>query len=369
MFKTRFMLALLLSLLGQASTSFAQQTLKVLNWSEYIDPEVVSAFEEKYDAKVEYTEFESVEEYTNEFFAKDAQFDVTFPASTMINLLVDNKLISPLDKSQLSQYNNLSKDVMKTLANHDEGNSHSIPYMWGTTGLGVNTKALKKLGLTNKQDSWSLIFDESSRKKVKSCGMALLNERDELFSAALTYLGYSVNTSNKEELRTAGALLKETLTDAIYLHTSQQYKDLASGKVCVIVGYSGDVIVSTEENEDTAYFIPREGAPMWVDVMTISENSPNKVLAHAFINHLLGAKEAAKNSNFIAYPTPVMSAKPFLDDEILSNPIIYPPKSIMTRLQAQAPQARKVSNIKHRLWVKAICSGGKWCTVPMKSFF
>ena len=367
MFKTSFFLALLLSFFSQVSQ--AQQVLNVLNWSEYIDPDVVSDFEQKHNAKINYTEFESVEQYTTEFFAKDAQFDVTFPGSTMLNLLIENNLIDTLDKSQLSHYNNLSKDVMKTLANHDKGNQHSIPYMWGTTGLGVNTKALKKLGLTNVQNSWSLIFDERSRKKIKSCGMALLNERDELFSAALTYLGYSVNTTSKDELRTAGTLLKETLTDAIYLHTSQQYTDLASGKVCVIVGYSGDVIGSTEENTDTAYFIPREGAPMWVDVMTISKNSTKKALAHAFINHLLDAKSAAKNSNFITYPTPVVAAEPFLEDDILSNPIIYPPQNIMSRLQAQAPQTRKVSNIKHRLWVKAICSGGKWCTVPMKSFF
>jgi len=367
MFKSSLMLALLLTFFSQIS--LAQQTLNVLNWSEYIDPEVVADFEQKHDAKINYTEFESVEQYTTEFFAKNAQFDVTFPGSSMINVLIKNGLIDTLDKSQLSHFDNLSKDVMKTLANHDKGNLHSIPYMWGTTGLGVNTLALKKLGLSNVQDSWSLIFDEKNRKKVKSCGMALLNERDELFSAALSYLGYSVNTSSKDELRTAGTLLKETLTDAIYLHTSQQYTDLASGKVCVIVGYSGDVIGSTEDNSNTAYFIPREGAPMWVDVMTISKNSPNKILAHAFIDHLLDAKSAAKNSNFITYPTPVVAAKPFLDADILNNPSIYPPQNIMSRLQTQAPQTRKVSNIKHRLWVKAICSGGKWCTVPMKSFF
>ncbi len=367
MFKTSLTLALLLSFFSQISQ--AQQTLNVLNWSEYIDPEVVADFEQIYDAKINYTEFESVEEYTTEFFAKDAQFDVTFPGSSMINVLIKNDLIDTLDRSQLSHFDNLSKDVMKTLANHDKGNLHSIPYMWGTTGLGVNTLALKKLGLSHVQDSWSLIFDEKNRKKVKSCGMALLNERDELFSAALTYLGYSVNTASKDELRTAGILLKETLTDAIYLHTSQQYTDLASGKVCVIVGYSGDVIGSTEENSNTAYFIPREGAPMWVDVMTISKNSQEKALAHAFINHLLDAKSAAKNSNFITYPTPVVAAEPFLEADILNNPSIYPPQNIMSRLQAQAPQTRKVSNIKHRLWVKAICAGGKWCTVPMKSFF
>lgn len=347
----------------------AQQTLNILNWGEYIDPDVLSAFEQANDVTINYQEFDSSDEFSTAFFENGSQFDLIFPSSTMLNVLASNDLIIKLDKKKLTHFKDYDPTIMAELDNHDKGNQYGMPYMWGTTGIGVNTVQMKRLGLSKVQDSWSLIFDEGNRQKIKSCGFALVNERDEIFAPALLYLGYSVNTTDKEQLQAAGELIKAVVKDANYLHTSQHTTDLAEDKLCVAVGYSGDILADMEENKKIAYYIPVEGAAMWFDVMAIPKNSANKDLAYAFINFISTAETAAQNSNFTAYPTPIMSAKPFVDEDILTDPAIYPTADVKANLQTIAPQERAVNNRKHRLWVKAICQGGKWCTVPLKSFF
>ncbi|MGK0444388.1 MAG: putrescine transport system substrate-binding protein [Bermanella sp.] len=345
------------------------QTLKVLNWGEYIDPDVLKEFEQANNITIEYSEFNSVDEFTELFFNPANQYDVIFPTSAIIQIMAENDLIIPLDKKRFQNFSSLNPVVMSGLELLDNGNVYTIPYMWGTTGIGINAKALKRVGINPDNHSWGLLFDSQYRKKIAKCGIGLVNERDEIFAAALKYLGYSVNTSSKAELQAAGELLKETIADINYLHSTQYTDDLRDNKICLGVGYSGDILTEVDENSDLEYVIPKEGAAMWIDIMAIPKNAPNQDLAYTFIDYMMSAKISARNSNYTAYPTPMLDAQKFVNSDILTDPTIYPDAQTLASLQMMAPKERKVNRIKHRLWVKAICSGGKWCTVPMQSYF
>lgn len=359
----------LLTFLVATQAHSEPQTLRVLNWGEYIDPDVISEFETANNVTIEYSEFNSVDEFSALFFDPNNKYDVIFPASAMIKIMADNDLIIPLDRTRFKNFGALNPVVMEGLELLDNGNAYTIPYMWGTTGIGINTKEMKKIGIDPSNHSWALLFDSEYRKKLAQCGIGLVNERDEIFAAALKYLGYSVNTSSKAELQTAGQLLKETIEDINYLHSTQYTDDLGANKICLGVGYSGDILSEADENENIEYIIPKEGAAMWIDIMAIPKNAPNKDMAYTFIDYMMSAKISARNSNYTAYPTPMMNAQQFVDPEILSDPTIYPNPQTLASLQMMGPKERKVNRIKHRLWVKAICSGGKWCSVPMQSYF
>lgn len=360
---------MLLTCLFAASAHSAPQALRVLNWGEYIDPDVIKEFEKAHNVTIDYAEFNSVDEFSEMFFNPNNKYDVIFPASAMIRIMAENDLIIPLDKKRFKNFSSLNSVVMQGLELLDNGNVYSIPYMWGTTGIGLNVNAVKKLGIDPTNHSWGLLFDKAYRKKLAQCGIGLVNERDEIFAAALKYLGYSVNTGSKAELEAAGQLLKETIADINYLHTTQYTDDLKENKICLGVGYSGDILTEVAENENLEYIIPKEGAAMWIDIMAIPKNAPNQDLAYTFIDFMMSAKVSARNSNYTAYPTPMLDAQQFVDTEILNDPTIYPNAQTLASLQMMAPKERKVNRIKHRLWVKAICQNGKWCSVPMQSMF
>lgn len=363
-----FILTLLISVFNCQAEN-APQTLRVLNWGEYIDPDVLKEFEQANNVRIEYSEFNSVDEFTTLFFDPKNQYDVIFPASSIIRIMADNDLIIPLDKARFKNLTGLNPVVMNGLELLDTGNVYSIPYMWGTTGIGINVQQAKKVGIDTSNQSWGLLFDSAQRKKLMQCGIGLVNERDEIFAAALKYLGYSINTSSKSELQTAGELLKETIADINYLHSTQYTDDLKDNKICLGVGYSGDILTEVAENSNLQYVIPKEGAAMWIDIMAIPKNAPNKNMAYTFIDFMMSAQVSGRNSNYTAYPSPMLNAQQYVDDEILSDPTIYPNDQTLAGLQMMAPKERKVNRIKHRLWVKAICAGGKWCSVPMQSYF
>ena len=364
----KWWMTLLLGLLAQMSLADTP-TLRILNWGEYIAPDVIADFERQNQVHIDYRGYYSVEEFSDRLFDPGQRFDLIFVASRLINNLEDNQRVMNLDPRQLPLLAGLRTDIASQYQQQDKGVLNGVPYLWGTTGLGVNVAALEKLGIGQYKDSWALLFDPVVRAKAAQCGIALLNERDELFASALVYLGYSVNSSNPDELARAGQLLKETVAAASYLHATQYRTDLPRGKVCVAVGYSGNVLADIHGHPELAYFIPREGAAIWIDVMSIPTDAERPDLAYAFINFLMQPENAARNSGYLAFPTVMQSAMPFMKPEIAANPVIFPPAGQHLPLEALTPQQAQTSRLKHRLWVTALCAGRDWCSVPMTSFF
>ncbi|MCL6416465.1 extracellular solute-binding protein [Aestuariirhabdus sp. Z084] len=351
-------------------SSVQAQTLRVLNWSDYVDEGVLEQFKQEQGVELVYELFESEDEFLEKFFDAKEPWDVIVPPSAMIPFLSGRQLLTPLDPKMIPMSKGLDKGIMSRLARQDPDNKYAVPYMWGTTGIGVNEQMLAQLGIDPVQmNSWSLLYDEDLRKKVSQCGIALLNESSEMFATALIYLGYSVNTNNRSELDAAAALLKKTITDTRYLHTSQYSTDLAEDKLCLAVGYSGDIMadVDESENEAVSYRVPEEGAAVWFDAMAIPASSQQKKLAHAFINFMIQPAVAARNTNYVAYPNPVPASLDQVDVDVKEDPAVYPPANIQARLQAIGASERKLRRYKRKLWVSVNCHSGRFCQIPMKN--
>jgi len=352
-----------------AITETGQPTLKILNRANYIAPEVINAYEQQFGVKVEYRDYDSLDHFIEKFMDPQQQYDLVFTPSHVVNKLADKELIQNLDSEQLPELGNLRIDIINEYEMLDDGARNAVPYMWGTVGLGVNVAELDRLGLGEYVNSWSLVFDPKVRAKAKQCGIGMMNERDELFAGALAYLGYSVNTLNKNELKQAGELLQTTIADVNYVHTDQFRADLASKKICVAVGYSGDLNNAVGNDPDLAYLIPREGNALWIDAMAIPANSHAPERAYQFMNFLMQAEVAGKNSNYLEYPNSMASSAPYVDPAILNDATIYPQVGAIHHMEALAPRDRKTTRMMHKLWVGAICSRGEWCAVPMMSVF
>jgi putrescine transport system substrate-binding protein len=258
----------------------AEPVFRILNWDDYIAPDLIRAFEEQNAVSVEYISYSSLDEFSTLFFDPDQHFDLVVPPSRIVEFLANRELIRNLDESRLQHLDGLKQDLFREYRQQDTGALNGIPYMWGTTGLGVNRKALAEQGIASSIHSWALLFDPELRQKAAQCGIGLLNERDELFAAALVYLGFSINTQDKEQLSQAGILLKSVVAEVSYLHPLQFRKDLAAGKICVAVGYSGDLLSSIADNPDLEYFVPAEGGSLWVDVLAIPANTTAEDMAY-----------------------------------------------------------------------------------------
>lgn len=359
-------LAFAISPLVQAAET---PVLHILNWAGFIDPAVIQEFEKAENVRVEYAPFTNVDEFSTQLFDQRNQFDLVFPPTRMVNILSASGYLAVVDRDRLPDTGDIRAHIINDYYQQDDGALNAVPYMWGTTGLGVNTRRLAELGLKDKQDSWALLFDPVVRKKAAQCGIGLLNERDELFAAALLYLGYSANTLNHNQLNEAGNLLKDALQDISYLHTAQFRKDLVDGKLCVAVGYSGDLLSGFARAHDLAYFVPREGAAIRMVGMGIPANARQPELAYRFMAFLMRPEIAARNSVALHSPSVMASADGFVSPDILANPAIYPDSNALHQMETLSPRDRKTNRYVHRLWVDALCSGRSWCAVPMSSEF
>ncbi|WP_221801089.1 extracellular solute-binding protein [Oceanobacter mangrovi] len=361
-------LLLLLSAIISSSVLADPATLKILNWGNYISPEVLAEFEQQQNVKVEYVEFNNEEEFKFMLFDDNSDFDVVFPSSRIINQLSSRQIIQQLDVSRLPALADIRPEIRSQFQRHDVRGDYGVPYMWGTTGLGINTRLLAQQGLGEKDYSLKL-FDETTRQQAAHCGIALLYERDEIFAAALKYMGASVNTEDRAVLSRAGALVGAALKDVSYLHSTQYLDDLAAGNVCVTLGYSGDILGAIEGHDELAYIIPPEGAAMWIDVMAIPARARNLELAYQFINFLMKPETAAQNSNYLDYPTVMNSSLPLINPDVLNNPGIYPPLQLQASLETLSPVGTTANKRMNKEWVKSVCASGKYCTVPVSAYF
>ncbi len=315
----------LLALVLVACGAQEPDVLHLYNWSEYIDPEIFASFQEEYGIEVVEDTFSSNEELLAKLQAGAAGYDLIVPSDYMVGIMVEEGLLEELDKSKLTNLGNL--DPTFTDPPFDPGMAHCVPYQWGTTGIGYNSDEFDE-----PPDSWAYLFDPEVAGDFAG-QMTMLNDSREAFSAALKYLGYSINTTDEAQLAEARDLLiqqKEWVT----AYDSEQYEDLISADETLIAhGWSGDFFTVAVEDERIWYAIPREGAVIWVDNMCIPESAPNKEAAYLFMDYLMRPEIAAAVTNFTWYASPNAAANEFIIEDILEEPAIYPPADVFARLE------------------------------------
>lgn len=354
------LVALGLAVLTTGSTATAQQrVLNVYNWSDYIDPMVLADFTKKSGIKVRYDTFDTNDVLEAKLLAGRSGYDVVAPTGYLLARLIKAKIVQPLDKSKLPNLVHLWPEIAAQLAKYDPGNRHAVNYMWGTTGIGYNVgKAREILGSDARIDSWSMVFRPESLARFRDCGIHMLDSAEDMLPAALRYLGLNPNTTSESALQEAALALVAVRPLVRKFHASEYLNALATGEICLAVGFSGDVkqaqkrAAEGKKGIQIAYTVPSEGAQLWFDNLAIPRDSKNVVEAHEFINFLQEPEVAARNSNFISYANGNLSSQKFLHKDILADRSIYPDVEMMGRLYTVQAHDPKTVRLLNRLWTR-----------------
>ena len=338
-------LGLLLS--TQASAQFSGQTLYLFNWSQYMDPNIIEAFEATYDVDV-------VENYFNsngEMFAKlqaggVSQYDVVVPSNYFVPRLIETNLVQPLDHDQISNLDNLMAKFIDP--SYDPGNQYSAAYQWGTTGLVYNRSALGEV-----PTSWGVLFDPAINPNQP---FAVAEDSQVSLGSACAYLGHGYDCQARDALTEAAELVlqaKQRDNFAGFIQGTPVLQQLVRGSVAAGMTYNGDYIFLKSEDPqgfaDIDYVLPQEGAEIWVDTMMIPAQAPNPELAHAFIDFILDAEVGAQLSNWNYYSSPNAAALPMLD-EILQAPPVTPTPAQMDRLSFTPSLEGEALQFQQQLW-------------------
>ena len=335
-----------------------QRVVNFYNWSDYVDPAVLDDFTQKTGIAVRYDTFDSSDTLEAKLLAGQSGYDVVVPTGYFLAREIAAGIFQPLDKSKLPNLVHVWPEIAERLAAYDPGNRYAVNYMWGTTGIGYNVKTVQNiLGPGAAIDSWSTVFQPDQIAKFKDCGVHLLDSSDDVMSAALHYLGLDPNSSVPIDLRQATDLLIKVRPYVRKFHSSEYINALASGEICLALGYSGDVKQAQKRaaavNSGIAieYAIPKEGAPLWFDNMAIPKDAPHVAAAHELINYLLEPKIAARNSNVVSYANGDRPSD-LIDPAIRNDRTIYPQPATMAKFFTIIAHDQKTQRLVNRLWTR-----------------
>ncbi len=296
----------------------------VYNWGEYIDMRVIDVFEKDTGIKVHFNTFEENEDMYPIVATGAAKYDVVCPSDYMIQKMIEEDLLLPLNLDNIPNIKNIDPEYLKSAENFDPGNVYSVPYCWGTVGILYN-----KTMVDEPIDSWGALFDEKY-----SGDILMINSVRDAFMVALTYLGYNQNTTDEAELNDALSLLQKQYP-LVQAYVVDQVRDKMIGEEAALgVIYSGEAIYTQRENENLVYVVPKEGSNVWIDGWVIPKTAENKENAEAWINFLCRADVALANFNYITYSTPNKAARELIEDEEIKNSVIaFPGSDILNRCE------------------------------------
>jgi spermidine/putrescine transport system substrate-binding protein len=297
-----------------------ESELFVYNWTEYIGENTIPTFEEKYGIKVTYDFFSNTDEAYAKLGSDGGGYDVSFPISVDIPAFKEKGALLKLDKSLIPNVSNLGQEWSDP--GYDPGNAYSVPYMWWTTGVAIDTTRV-----TDAPTSSTALWDERYRDHI-----AMLDDWQETFATALIQLGHSANTTDLGQLDQALALLQEQ-KPLVRLYSTDTVTFMSSGDIWIGQIWGADLYQITQENPDISYYIPEEGGVRGSDTLAIFSGAQHPIAAHLFLNHLLDAQVSADNTNYIGYMGPNAAAKEFISADILADPAVNPDAAIVDKLE------------------------------------
>lgn len=311
--------------------------LSVYNWDDYIDEDVLAAYEEEFGVEIIYDTYASNEDLLAKLQAGATGYDVIFPSDYMVAQMLELGLLAEINTSDLSNWSNINPAFHNPP--FDPNNGHCIPYQWGTTGIAY--RAGDPFFDENTPDSWAYLFDPALLEQYAGRGINALNDQRELMGAALAYLGYSVNETDRARLEEARDIILQAKP---YWKTfnSEDYDDslLIPDEVVLSHSWSGDAANAYWNTYDEAtedgnwyYAIPKEGGVRWVDNVCIPFSSERYATALHFLNYMLDPEVSAAITNFTYYASPNDAARAFIEADILDDPGIYPPQELFDKLE------------------------------------
>jgi len=339
-----------------AAAAGEEKVLHVFNWSDYVAEDTVKNFEAKTGIKVTYDVFDSNDVLETRLLAGNSGFDVVVPSASFLERQIKAGVFRELDKSQIPNLANMDPDIMQRVALHDPNNAHSVPYLWGTTGIGYNEAKIKKILGDTAPDSWNFVLDPANAKKFKECGISVLDAPDELLKVVLAWMGRDPNSEKDEDLAAAAEKLMAIRPYIRKIHSSQYIEDLANGDICLAIGWSGDILQARNRAAEAGqgvvikYAIPKEGTIIWFDMLAIPADAKHPQNAHAFIDYLMDPQVAANNSNFVNYANANAKSFALVNDEVKNDPNVYPTPEVKAKLFPSLAYSEDFTRKMTRMW-------------------
>lgn len=354
--KSRLFIGAAVASMSLALAAGAEE-VRVYNWSDYIDEELLTKFEAETGIKLIYDVFDSNEVLETKLLAGSTGYDVVVPSGAFLARQIQAGVFQKLDKSKLSNLGNMWEDIAIQTSIYDPGNEYSINYMWGSTGIGLNVgKVAEALGDDAPTNSLALIFEPANMEKLASCGVHFLDAPSEVIPAALRYLGEDPDSKDPAVIKKAQGVLDAVRPYVSKFHSSEYINALANGEICVAFGWSGDILMArdraaeADNGNEINYSIPKEGALLWFDQMAIPADAPNPDGAHKFINFMMDANNAAAASNYVYYANGNLASQEFLVEDVIGDTAIYPDEETVKNLYITTPYDLKVQKVVTRMW-------------------
>lgn len=310
-------------ILNKSTNSSDNDTIYFYNWGDYIDPDLLTQFEEETGYKVVYETFDSNEAMMAKVEQGSTSYDLSVPSEYTVEMMRDKDLLIPLDHSKIEGLNNIDQRFLDQ--EFDPGNKYSIPYFWGTLGILYNTKVYSQEDVAH----WKNLWDEKFKNEL-----LIYDGARETLGVGLLANGHSLNTTDENILRDVRNDLKGFMNNVKGILADEIKMYLAQEEANIGITFSGDAAIAMEENENLDYHIPDEGANIWFDTIVIPKTAKNIEGAYALMNFLLRPEIAAQNAEYIYYSSPNKAAMEFMDEEMLADEILYPSDEIVNNLEA-----------------------------------
>ena len=323
-----------------ASAQQEEKILNIYNWSDYIADDTIANFEKETGIKVRYDVFDSNEILHAKLVAGRTGYDIVVPSSYWAKIQADGGLLRKLDKSQLPNLKHMDPEIQAQLAKLDPGNQFLVNWLWGYTTVGINVDKVKAaLGnLPMPANAWDLVFKPEYISKLKSCGVSFLDSPTDVIPAALHYLGKPAFSRNPSDYQGVAPMLASIRSSVTLFSSSGYINDMASGSVCLALGWSGDINIARQRaiegktGQNIQALLPSTGGVLFFDTMAIPADAPHPNNALKWINYIMRPEVDAGLTNKVFYANPNKDSKPFIKPEIANNPTVFPSDAEMKKM-------------------------------------
>ena len=354
--RSLFLLVLALAAPGLARAEDNQ--LNIINWADYIAPDIIPEFEKRTGIKVVYDTFDSDAALEAKLMAGGTAYDLVTTSTSYFARQIRAGVYLELDRSKLPNWKNLDQEVLAIEARYDPNNAHGMPYLRGTNGFAYNVDTVKAIMPDAPVDSLDMLFKPEIVSKFKDCGVTLLDSPEDVMQIALSYLHLDPNSTKPEDYDKAAEMLLK-IKPYIRAFDSEQYlSGLPNKEVCIAMSWSADYETARARaraaglDVNLAFTVPKEGANAWFDAWFIPKAAPHPEAAHKFLDFMLEPEIIARVTNLTHYANDNAASTPFVHPDILGDPAIYPTPEIRQRLYYAEEVSAPTERIRTRAWTR-----------------
>ena len=343
---------------GHTAGSDEEKILNVYNWSDYIAPDVVPAFEKEYGIKVNYDVFDSNDVLETKLLTGGSGYDIVVPTGSYLAREIKAGVLRELDKSALTNFGNIDPEIARQTELFDSGRRYGANYLLSTMGVGYNVGKIAAAMPAAPVDSLRMVFDPAVIRNFAKCGVTFVDAPDDVVSTVLIYLGRPANSESSADLAAAEKVLMAVRPYVRRMDSSLYLDDLANGEICLALGWGGDVGQAAIRAREAGngfvinYRIPKEGALSILDMLAIPADAPHPRNAQLFIDYMLRPAVAARNSSYLHYPTSNAAAYALVDPAVFNDRSIYPAPEARAHLAPLQPRSPAYTRQLNRMWTR-----------------